>query len=215
MKRVVLLAVLALAAAVPAGAKDVDSIVVVGADGRARTIAAERAVVAVLFYHPASVYNVRPHAARPRGGYVRIYPVGIGGIPVEPGRFYPAAGALCFDWNQALPPRRCGRLGTPTRLLAASRRVRLFRGPPTVLASLDPGGTVNLFAALELAFDRYRESRASARPARCIPFVADWYGPRAAVRPTHLCVSQRGVYARGRLYTSAPATWRLASGHMP
>jgi hypothetical protein len=56
----VVLAFVALAAAAPADAKDVASIVVVGSDGRSIEIEPEHAVLAVLLYHPASVYNLQP-----------------------------------------------------------------------------------------------------------------------------------------------------------
>jgi hypothetical protein len=210
MKRVVSFAVLALIATSPAAAKDIESIVVVGSDGRSITIEPEREVLGVMLYHPASVYSVPPTPARPRGGYVRLYPLGHRGMPAVPGRFYAATGALCFGWNQAIAPRSCGRLASPRRLLAVSRRVAPFHRHASVLASLHPGGTANLFAALELAFDRYRSARTARRPARCLPFTAEWYGPRSAIRPTALCVSRRGVYARGRLYPTGPAVWWLA-----
>jgi hypothetical protein len=210
MKVLSVLAVLALATAAPAAGKGVESIVVVGSDGRSITIDPERAVLGVMLYNPASVYKVRPKPAKPRGGYVRIYPLGIGGFPAIPGRFYPATSALCFSWDQALAPTSCGRLGPPRRLLSASRRLALFRGRPTVLARLHPRGTENLFAALELAFDRYQLARSSRRPATCLPFIAVWRGRRAAHRPAHLCVSRRGVYAKGRLYPSGRTVWRLA-----
>jgi hypothetical protein len=205
-----LLTVFVLVGAAPAYAKDIESIVVVGSDGRSLTIKPERAVLGVMLYHPASVYDVRPKPARSRGSYVRIYPVGHGGFPVILGRFYPATHALCFSWNQALAPRSCGHLAPPRRLLAASRRVAHFHGRPTALAVLHPGGSANLFAALELAFDRYRLAHASRRPANCLPFVATWHGPSAARRPTRVCVSRRGLYARGRLYPAGPAVWQLA-----
>jgi hypothetical protein len=210
MKLLAVLAFVALAAASPAHAKDVESIVVVGSDGRSVTIDPEPAVLAVMLYHPAGVYHVRPKPARPSGGYVRIYPLGRGGLPAVPGRFYPATRALCFGWNQARAPTSCARLAPPRALLAATRRVAVFRGRPTVVARLDGGGTVNLFTALELAFDRYRAARPARRPAQCLPFVATWHGPRAAYRPARVCVSRGGVYARGRLYAAAPAVWWLA-----
>ncbi len=186
------------------------TLVVVGSDGRSVTIEPEPAVLAVLFYAPHSVYDVQPRPASPRGGYVRIYPLGSEGFPAIPGRFYPVSGALCFDWNQARTPRSCGRLGRPQRLVGASRRVALFHGLATTLAVLYPGGTENLFAALELAFDRYETARPAPRPAGCLAFHATWYGPRAAQRPRQICVSHRGVYARGHLYPAGLSIWRLA-----
>jgi len=111
--KVLVLTFLALAAPAPAAAKGIASIGVVGAHGRSITIKPERALLAVMLYHPASVYNVRPKPARPHGGYVKLYPLGRGGFPAIPGRFYPATRALCFSWNQTLTPTRCGRLGVP------------------------------------------------------------------------------------------------------
>ena len=212
MKLLAVIALLIVAAVVPAdaAAKDVAALVVVGSDGRSNRIEPDPAVLSVMLYHPASVYNVRPKPAPRRGGYVKIYPLGRGGFPAIPGRFYPMTRALCFSWNQAVAPSTCGALGPPRRLLAASRHLELFHGRPTVLSALRPRGTENLVAALELAFDRYRASRPARRPARCIAFVASWDGPEAAQRPSRICVSRRGVYARGRLYPGGPATWRLA-----
>jgi hypothetical protein len=212
MKRRALFVLLFLAAVAPtdAAGKGVTTVVVVGADGRSVRTEPEEAVLSVMFYNPASAYNVKPTRAAARGGYVKLYPVGPGDFPAIPGRFYPTTRALCFSWNQASTPRSCGRLGVPRHLLAASRRVAFFRARLTVLATLRPGATVNLVAALQLAFDRYRASRLGSRPERCLPFVATWSGPRAAHRPTHICVWRRGVYAQGRIYPAGRAIWRLA-----
>jgi hypothetical protein len=147
---------LALALSPPASAKDIQSIVVVGSDGRSTTIGAEQEVLGVMLYHPASVYNIQPHRATPRGGFVKIYPVGPRGFPAIPGRFYPATRALCFGWNQAVAPSSCGRLAPPRHLLAVSRRLAHFVGQPTVLVGLDPSATANLLTAVELALDRFR-----------------------------------------------------------
>ena len=207
-----LLTLLVLAAIAPsdAAAKGVTALVVVGADGRSSKIPPEGAVLSVMFYNPASVDHVKPKPATPRGGYVKIYPLGPGGFPAIPGRFYPSTRALCFSWSQRVAPSSCGRLGLPRHLLATSRRLARFRARPTVLTALRPGGTVNLFAALQLAFDRYRASRPARRPERCLPFVAGWVGPRASQRPPHICVFRRGVYGRGRIYPAGRAIWRLA-----
>ena len=211
MKVLLVFALLLLAAIAASGAaaKGVATLVVVGADGRSTAIAPERGVLSVMFYNPASNYHVKPKPAEPRGGFVKIYPLGAGGFPAIPGRFYPATHALCFSWNQSIASS-CGRLGLPRHLLATSRRLAHFHGRPALLTALRPGGTLNLFAALQLAFDRYRASRSASRPQRCLPFVAGWAGPRAAHRPSHICVFRDGVYARGRVYPAGPAIWRLA-----
>jgi hypothetical protein len=210
LRAVLVSLILAAVAATDVAAKDVAALVVVGSDGRSIKIEPERAVLSVMLYHPASVYNRKPEPATPRGGYVKIYPLGPSGFPAVPGRFYRTTRALCFGWSQAVVPSLCGRLGPPRRLLAASRRLAPFQGRPTVLSVLRPGGTENLSAALELAFDRYSASRSARRPARCLSFVASWDGPRAAQRPSHICISRRGVYARGRLYPAGRQMWRLA-----
>jgi hypothetical protein len=212
MKMRAVLALLLLAAVVPsdAAAKGVAVLVVVGADGRSSKIEPEQGVLSVMLYHPASVYHVKPKPATPRGGYVKIYPLGAGGFPAIPGRFYPTTLALCFSWNQRVAPSSCGRLGVPSHLLATSRGVARFQGQSTVLTSLRPGGTANLFAALQLAFDRYRASQPADRPERCLPFVAGWAGPRATQRPSRICVFRHGVYARARIYPAGRAIWRLA-----
>jgi hypothetical protein len=201
---------LALALSSPASAKDIHSIVVVASDGRSITIGAEREVLGVMLYHPASVYNIRPHRAMPRGGFVKIYPVGPGGFPAIPGRFYPATRALCSGWNQAIAPSSCGRLAPPRHLLAASRRLARFVGQPTVLVGLDPGATANLLTAVELALDRFRLARPLQRPPSCLSFIASWRGSGAARQPIHICIGHRSVYARGRLYPAGPAIWQLA-----
>jgi hypothetical protein len=211
MKLLAALALLTLTGVVPvdACAKGVATLEVVGSDGRSLRVQPEQAVLAVMLYHPASVYNRQPEPAAPRGGYVKIYPLGTGGLPAIPGRFYRTSRALCFSWDQAVV-RACGRLGMPRVLLAASRRLPLFYQRPTTLTTLRPGSTLNLSAALELAFDRYRASHSARRPPHCLPFRATWNGPQAAQRPSRFCVSRGGAYARGRLYPSGPALWRLA-----
>jgi hypothetical protein len=88
MKLLATLASLVVTAITPADAfaKGVATLVVVGPDGRSITIQPEEAVLAVMLYHPASVFNRRPEPAMPRGGYVKLYPLGAGGFPAIPGR---------------------------------------------------------------------------------------------------------------------------------
>lgn len=161
-------------------------------------------------YHPASVFDIRPRLTQPRGGWVRIYPLGPGGFPAMPGRFYPATGALCFSWNQLSEPANCARLGTPHRLLAVANRARLFHGRSTAITSVLGARDVNLVAAIQLAFDRYRARRTSHPPAKCLSFTIVWSGPKASRHPSRICISRHGVHARGVLYRGNPALWRLA-----
>src|SRR6266542_1739388 len=161
MKLRAVFASLVVAAVAPSdvAAKGVAALVVVGSDERSIKIEPERPVLSVMLYHPASVYDVKPAPAPPRGDYLKIYPLGPGGFPAIPGRFYPTTRALCFSWNQAVVPASCGRLGRPRRLLAASRRLAAFHGRPTVLATLRPGSTENLVAALRGGFVARRKVR--------------------------------------------------------
>ena len=117
MKLLAALAVLIGVAVTPsnAAAKDVTAMVVVGADGRSIRIQPERAVLGVMLHHPASVYDVLPEPALPHGGYVKLYPLGSGGFPAIPGRFYPTTGALCFSWDRISPAVvRATRVGAPS-----------------------------------------------------------------------------------------------------
>lgn len=204
-----------LVLACSASAKDVRALVVVGSDGRSITITAEPEVLGVLLYHPASVYNARPKPTRALGAYAKVYPLGRLGFPVIPARFYPATRAICASWDQMRVSKLCGRLGPPPKLLAASRRLKLFVGRPTLLTKLTPPGTPNLITALQLAFDRYHWSRPSRKPRTCLNFAASRGGPQAGGRPTHVCVSHRGIYASGRLYSAGPAVWLLARDSHP
>ena len=206
---VVAVTLLALAHAPLADAKDFARLVAVGADGRSLDLRAESRVIRSLFWHPASVYEIRPPAARPRGGFVRLYPLGRGGFPAHSGRFYAAADAVCFA--SARPPK-CFR---PNRavlaLLGPARRLRRFHRPAAGVASLQPGnGDLNLRTGLELALDRFRLAVPSARPARCVAFRATWRAGNPWKRPGRFCVSSRGVYARGKLYPASRSVWWLA-----
>ena len=210
VRTLVALMLLAVVGVPQAQAKGVSSIDVVGADGRSVSIEPEHAVLAVMLYHPASVFDIRPRLTQPRGGWVRSYPLGPGGFPAMPGRFYPATGALCFSWNQLSEPANCARLGTPHRLLAVANRARLFHGRSTAITSVRGARDVNLVAAIQLAFDRYRARRTSHPPAKCLSFTIVWSGPKASRHPSRICISRHGVHARGVLYRGNPALWRLA-----
>ncbi len=158
--------------------------------------------------------------AHPRGGYVRLYPLGPDGFVGLPGRFYPATTAVCLGWDQSRPPRDCRRApaSLASLLRPALRLSRFDRGVTTVGRLTNPRlgrpGLLQLEVVFELAFDRSRLARSVRRPAACLPFVVKWSGPAARLRPSHTCLSPRGLYARGRLYPLGPAPWRLARANL-
>ena len=203
------LGVAGLLAAAPASAKEFASIAVVGADGRSTEIrAAERVIYGLLGGRAR---------AQPRGGYVRIYPLGTTGHVGVPGRFYPTTGAVCLSWNQAARPRSCGRPSAKSvsRLLTRTRGLQLFRGSGATLARLrsaDVRATAftQLRVAFELAFDRSRLARRTSRPTHCLRFSGSWRGRGAATRPRQFCLAESGVWASGLLYPLGVEPFRFA-----
>jgi hypothetical protein len=210
--RVVLLvtcaALIAVAAAPVSHAKEFTSISVVGADGRSNNIRASSGTIDGLFGG-----LIR---ARPSGGYVRVYPLGPTGHVGIPGRFFPATGAVCLDWNQAAPRRECWRPSRALRpILLRASNLRLFHGAgPTLgrLTSTKVAAPVltQLRVAFELGFDRWRLARQALRPTRCLQFSGAWRGSRSHARPRQFCLSERGVYASGMLYVLGVEPFRLA-----
>lgn len=208
--RVVLLvstALIAAAAAPASHAKEFTSIAVVGADGRSNSIRASSGTIDGLFEG-----RIR---ARPSGGYVRVYPLGPTGHVGIPGRFFPATGAACLDWNQAAARRECWRPGRALRpLLIRASALRVFhREGPTLarLMSSEVAASVvrQLRVAFELAFDRWRLARQAVKPTRCLRFSATWRGSRSLAPPRQFCLSERGVYGRGKLYALGVEPFRL------
>jgi len=197
-----------LAFAGPADAKDFASLVVVGADGHSVELRPQPTVIDGLFAGRVS--------APPRGGYLRVYPLGPSGFVGAPGRFYPRTAAVCLSWRQAAPPRGCRRARRPLLdALAQAESLAEFRGVGTAVRELAgvltrPPLVPNLRVAVELAFDRSRLARRASPPRRCLRFLASWRGPLARARPRDICLSARGVYAGGRLYPLGAEPWRLA-----
>jgi hypothetical protein len=213
---IVVAALLALAISPPAAAKQFRSLAVVGAHGDSVEFRPAEGVVDS-FFDGASRFN-RGWAREPRparGGYLRLYPLGADGFVGLPGRFYPETEAACFDWLQWHRPRHCHRPnGTLLQLLAAARGLARFHGAPTTVAELrQPRLTLalrrQLHVAFELAFDRSRLARATARPKRCVSFSARWRGSSAGSRPRRFCLSPAGAYAGGHLYRLGQGVWRL------
>jgi hypothetical protein len=163
MRRVALVsaaALLGLAAPAPTAAKEFVSLVVTGAAGDSVELGAPAGLVDS-FFDSANSFNRgrRPSDATPRGGYVRLYPLGRGGFVGIPGRFYPESAAACFDWLQWRAPRDCWRPNPALlRLLAPVGKLTRFRGRPTTVARLSQprlnrSVRRQLFVVFELAFD--------------------------------------------------------------
>jgi hypothetical protein len=212
MRRSIVVAVLAAAAltvAPPLAAKEFAGLVIVGADGSSLERRPGATVIDDLFRA-----NAR---ARPRGGYLRLYPLGPTGHVGVPGRFYPRTGAVCLAWNQAVPPRNCYRAGPRlTRVLARGLPTRRFFGRGPTLARLtSPGVTApvvsQLRVAVELAFDRHRLARRGPSPVDCVHFTASWRDETAVPRPRRFCLALDGVHTGGRVYPLGPAPYRLAA----
>ena len=159
------LAVLAIAlAAIPSGqAKLLAKLVVVGGEGRAVEL-------------PVSLFESLPtdRPAHLRGGFLLVYPLMDDGLPARPARIYPEAGAVCGSWNTSTEPvlGRCLRLTAPAgRRFADLDLVRFRKAPPRLVRLTGPARALesgNYLLGLELAFNRWREARRAARPARCV-----------------------------------------------
>jgi hypothetical protein len=206
---VLALAAAALAAAPPLAAKEFAGLVVVGADGSSVEHRPGPTVIDDLFRGVTR--------ARPRGGYLRLYPLGPSGHVGIPGRFYPRTRAVCLAWNQAAPPRSCRRAGPRlTRVFARGVPTRRFSGRGPTLARLTSPGVAapvlaQLRVAVELAFDRHRRSHRSATPVDCVRFTATWRDETAAPRPGRFCLALDGVHAGGRVYPLGRAPYQLAA----
>jgi hypothetical protein len=201
----------ALAGAPPLGGKEFTHLVVVGVDGSSRVLRPSPAAIADL--------SSSPEAARPLGGYLRLYPLDAGGHVGAPGRFYPRTDAICLSWNQAVVPRHCYR-ATPRlrRVLARAGALGRFRGRGPTLGLLASPGLPRpvisqLRVAVELAFDRSRLARPDPRPAACVPFTASWRTSAAARRPRRFCLAEDGVHAGGLVYPLGRSLYRLAAAN--
>jgi hypothetical protein len=200
-----------LAFASGAQAKEFASLVVVGADGSSVELHSSPRVVDQLFSASDRVAI--------EGGYVRLYPLGPTGHVGVPGRFYPAARAVCLAWDQSLPPRDC-RLATGEllALLGRARTLAPFRGAPSTVALAESQSVPRVVAnqlrvAFELAFDRSRLARRAGPTTTCRRFAVRWRGPQASLRPRSFCLSPEGVRAGRLLYPLGPEPWRLASAN--
>jgi hypothetical protein len=160
----------------------------------------------------------RPVAA-PTGGYVRMYPI-IGGLPAVPGRYYVSSHVLCFDRQG--PVSSCSRLGEAgTKLLSPFARLPLRQLPPTAPVGVRYRSRLlryangNIFAALELAFERAPIAASSTRPRNSIRLGVTWRGPKATALPRTLLFAPSGVYASHRLFPLQRAPWCYLAENLP
>lgn len=211
--RFLVVALVALAVASAALAKEGATVVVLGPKGPP-------------FFEPPSVFRTVMQlrlrlVVPPREPYVLVYPLRRNGVPARPGRWYPRSGTLCSGWRSgveagcASEPGLRGWLGggiatglylrEPARLLSLEREG----------ASLLPYGSEATAVKLTLQ-QRGLPARA---PVGCVPFTARWGEPG---RPASFCVAYRppdgafhawgALYAGGRRYPLGPGTARFLSG---
>jgi hypothetical protein len=205
------MAVLVLAAPAHAGGA-FESIVGVGAGGRSVEITLQQT-------GPRSEASLTGREVSvPSGGYVRVYPF-IGGLPAIPGRFYARERVLCLYWRE--PVSNCVELtAAGSHLLAPIMRLPLRTGEPTRPTRVSFQSRIlryadgNIFAALELAFERSPRSVAPAVADGAMISVA-WKGPDAAIRPTRLLLDPHGVSQSGRLFPLPRGVWCYLTANLP
>lgn len=159
-----------------------------------------------------------PAVRVPHGGFVRIYPT-IGGLPGDPGRYYPAAQVVCLYWRE--PASNCMRLRSAgIALVSPFATLPLRHLAPTAPVEVRYRSRVlryangNIFAALELALERPSERRPSA-PANAIRLAVRWSGPRASRMPSVVEFAPRGVYTAHRYFRLARGPWCYLAGNLP
>lgn len=205
LRRVLLAGVMvALVAAVPASAKTLNRAVLVGAHGTWVRIGSTAADFESLARDPSS----KPQ--RVKGGFVRLYFVGLGEFPANRARYYPGQRCIALDWPTY--ERSCVAVNPKlVRLFGRSHRFARFTERPKVLSRLryasssgaSPGFA--LTGSVELAL--LRTGIARSEPAGCYELAATWEGPAAERRPRHLSLCRDGVYADGRLHLLHRGVW--------
>jgi hypothetical protein len=188
-----------------AAAKGFSRVTLVGSDGRSVDVHASESVIDGLL-------SRRGTATRIRAGYVRLFFVGPGDFPANPGRYYPEPECVALDWPTY--ERSCARINaTLVRLLRPARSLPRFRVHPTIVASIKYhghlSGMITTAAALkspvELALDRLGHS--APRPSGCYAFSGLWRGAAAAKRPRDFLLCAAGVYAADRLHPLRRGVW--------
>lgn len=186
-------------------AKGFTRTVFVGSNSRWVEIDAKESVIDGLLSRRGTVERIR-------GGYVRLFFVGLGDFPANPARYYPERECVALDWPTY--ERSCARINaTLVRLLQPARSLPRFDVRPTILADIryqgQFSGTITTAAALkapvELALDR--TGRSAPLPRSCYAFSGRWQGPAAAARPARFLLSPAGIYANDRLYPLRRGVW--------
>jgi hypothetical protein len=202
---VMVVAAAALMLCSAADAKELTKVLVVGANGHAVDLGGSWAILRQM--HPLNAT-----APKPSGEYVLVYPLMEKGLPMEPGRYFPAERVACWSWTMARG--ECVSVAQLPEGWSATSALTSFSAEPTTLVALRHNRaryTVpsNFTIAVELALLRTDNVR-PAPHARCAWLVrAQWRGPEAAVRPASLCVRVNGVSARGRLYPMPRAVAKM------
>jgi hypothetical protein len=196
---------LALTISSSAAAKGFTRVTLVGSDGRWVEVRGSESLIDGLL-------STRGTVDRIRGGYVRLFFVGPGDFPANPGRYYPEPECVALDWPTY--ERSCARIDpTLVRLLRPARSLPRFHVRPTILVSLKYhgqfSGMITTAAALkspvELALDRLGHS--APRPSGCYAFSGRWRGAAAARRPRDFLLCAAGIYADHRLYPLRRGVW--------
>jgi hypothetical protein len=148
----------------------------------------------------------------PREPYVLVYPLMRNGVPGRPGRWYPGSGIFCSGWRSGVEAG-CASARRLGGWLGSGIATGLYRDEPVRLLSLLRAGARllpygNEATAVKLALAQ-RGSPARA-PVGCVRFTARWSQPG---RPSSFCVApQGGLYANGQIYPLMRATARFISG---
>jgi hypothetical protein len=204
--------VIALAAAATlllpgaASAKQVTHVLVVGVGGRAVDLGGGWSL-----YQQLRPFN--ESAATPSGSYLLLYPLMERGVPMQPGRYYPAVRVACWSWS--LRREGCVEVGQLPASWSQTDALTAFSSEPTTIRALTHAGrpyTVpsNSSVAVELALLQ-RPAGPAPRTACAWRLRATWRGPAAAEKPRKLCLRANGLAAGGRLY--AMASGAVASLH--
>jgi hypothetical protein len=200
-----LLALAALGAPASAPAKGFTRVVLVAADGRSIEVRGKESEIDAML-------SRRGTLGEARGGYVRLFFVGPGDFPANPGRYYPALRCVALDWPSY--ETSCGSVNAAAaRLLRPANGLSRFWNRPTVLARItyrgDFPGLLKTADALkdpvELAVDR--RGRPSPHLVGCYTFTGRWEGPAAAARPRRFALCPAGIYARGVVYPLRRGVW--------